>query len=163
VLSRTGINLNHCLAILGTTINEVGFIEAVRCCPDAPGVGHPGEAVRRRCRPFVEEYFLITEPRLILPLGLTATASCLEVAFGQRPCTLEAVVGTPREWSARWGVCWILPLFHPSPVNGARWRRNKLYLQRFLRAAGTPWQRGARPGKTCKRAAISPKPRAGGC
>jgi hypothetical protein len=36
------------------------------------------------------------------------------------------------EWLAPWGSCWIVPLYHPSPVNGGRWRRNKLYLQRFL-------------------------------
>jgi hypothetical protein len=57
----------------------------------------------------------------------------VEPAFARRPATLEAVVGTALEWSAPWGSCWIVPLYHPSPANGARWRRNKLYLQRFLK------------------------------
>ena len=69
----------------------------------------------------------------MLPLGLPATASCLEVAFARRPATLEAVVGKAWEWPAPWGSCWILPLYHPSPVNGGRWRRNKLYLRKFLK------------------------------
>jgi uracil-DNA glycosylase family 4 len=133
VLSRTGANLNDCLTVLGTVIENVGFIEAVRCRPSQPGSWHPPETVRRHCRSFLENHLLITEPSLVLPLGLVATASCIEVAFGERPSTLEAVVGTALEWSATWGICWIIPLYHPSPVNGARWRRNKLYLKRFLR------------------------------
>jgi uracil-DNA glycosylase family 4 len=115
VLSRTGVNLNACLAVLGTTIDEVGFIEAVRCRPDRAGSWHPAAPVRRRCRPFLDKHLLLTEPRLILPLGLTATASCMEVAFGRTPATLEAVVGMPQEWPAPWGPCCILPLYHPSP------------------------------------------------
>jgi uracil-DNA glycosylase len=97
--------------------------------------------VRRRCRPFLERHLLLTEPWLVLPLGLTATASCLEVAFARRPLTLEAVVGMSWEWSAPWGSCWILPLYHPSPVNGGRWRHNKLYLRRFLKKNPGPARR----------------------
>jgi uracil-DNA glycosylase len=67
-------------------------------------------------------------------MGLTAAASCLEVVFARRPARLEAVVGTSWEWPATWGPRWILPLYHPSPANGSRWRRNKLYLRRFLKA-----------------------------
>jgi len=66
-------------------------------------------------------------------LGLTASRSCLEVAFAKTPVTLEAVVGKPREWPAPWGLCWILPLYHPSPANGARWRRNPRYVKRLLK------------------------------
>jgi uracil-DNA glycosylase family 4 len=138
VLSRTGVNLNDCLAVLGTTIEDVGFIEAVRCRPDEPGPWHPGESVRRRCRPFLERHLRLTEPRLILPLGLTATTSCLEVAFAHRPASLQAVVGTSWEWAAPWGCCWIVPLYHPSPANGARWQRNKLYLQTLLKERVDP-------------------------
>jgi uracil-DNA glycosylase family 4 len=134
VLSRTGVNLNDCLAVLGTAIEDVGFVEAVRCRPDQPGPWHPPEPVRRNCRPFLERHLLVTEPRLVLPLGLTAAASCLEVAFARRPSTLEAVVGTALEWSAPWGDCWILPLYHPSPVNGARWPLNVQFLREFLEA-----------------------------
>ena len=39
----------------------------------------------------------------------------------------------------------ILPLYHPSPVNSPRWRRNKLYLERFLKQRShPPPARGAR-------------------
>jgi uracil-DNA glycosylase family 4 len=112
---------------------DVGFVEAVRCRPDQLGAWHPGEHVRRHCRPFLVSHLLVAEPQLVLPLGLTATASCMEVAFARRPTTLEAVVGKCWQWPAPWGACSILPLYHPSPVNGPRWRRNKLYLERFLK------------------------------
>ena len=135
VLSATGVNLNDCLAVLGTAIEDVGFVEAVRCRPETPGPWHPGEPERRQCRRFLERHLVATEPRLVLPLGLTATASCMEMAFALRPSTMEAVVGKPSEWPAPWGSCWILPLYHPSPANGVRWRHNKLYLQRFLEAS----------------------------
>jgi uracil-DNA glycosylase family 4 len=150
VLSRTGGNLNDCLAVLGTTIGDVGFIEAVRCRPTTPGAWHPSEPVRRHCRRFLETHLLVTQPRLVLPLGLTATASCLEVAFARRPASLEVVVGKTSECSAPWGPCWILPLYHPSPVNGARWRRNKLFLQTFLkeRLDAEPWMGGGAAAHT---------------
>jgi uracil-DNA glycosylase family 4 len=138
VLSRTGVNLNDCLIVLGTTIQDVGFVEAVRCRPDQSGSWHLGVQVRRHCRPLLDRHLLATEPRIVLPLGLTAAPSCMEVAFARTPATLEAVVGKSWEWSAPWGPCWILPLYHPSPVNGARWLRNKLYLQRFLNEPSGP-------------------------
>jgi uracil-DNA glycosylase family 4 len=121
------------LAVLRTNIDEVGFVEAVRCRPDRSGPWRPGDPVRRRCRPFLEKHLLVTEPRLVLPLGLVAAASCLEVAFGETPATLEQVVGRAWGWLAPWGTCLILPLYHPSPANGARWRRNRTFLRRFLK------------------------------
>jgi uracil-DNA glycosylase family 4 len=138
LLSRTGANLNDYLAVLGTAIEHVGSVEAVRRRPDKPGSWHSGEPVRRRCRPFPERHLLVTRPRLVLPLGLTATASCMEVAFATRPATLDTVVGTAWQWCAPWGPCWILPLYHPSPANGARWHRNKGYLLRFAKARSDP-------------------------
>jgi uracil-DNA glycosylase len=56
--SRTGANLNDCLAVLGTAIEEVGFIEAVRCRPEEPGSWHPRGPVRRRCLPFLERHLV---------------------------------------------------------------------------------------------------------
>jgi uracil-DNA glycosylase len=69
----------------------------------------------------------------VLPLGLPATASCLEVAFARAPPPLDAVVGTAWEWAAPWGPCGVLPLYHPSPANAARWPRNRRSRQRFGR------------------------------
>jgi uracil-DNA glycosylase family 4 len=132
ILSKSGVNVNPCLAVLGTAIDAAGFVEAVRYWPDEPGPWRPPKRVRRHCLPFLDQHLRITRPRLILPIGLVASASCFEVAFAQTPATLEAVVGKAREWSAPWGSCWIVPLYHPSPANGARWRRNTLYLRRLV-------------------------------
>jgi hypothetical protein len=60
VLSQTGVNLNECLAVLGTPIMDLGFVESVRCRPDQPGAWHSGERARRRCRPFLERHLLVT-------------------------------------------------------------------------------------------------------
>ena len=132
------VNRTAHLPILGTRIIEVDFIEAFRCDPDHPGPWHPAEPVRQHCRQFLETHLIVTEPRLDLPLGLAAAASCMEVAFAQTPAPLEAVVGIPRDWLAPWGPCWILPLYHPSPANGTHWPRNKLYLRRFLKECPEP-------------------------
>jgi hypothetical protein len=78
LLSRTAANLNTCLAVLGTSVEHVGFTEAIRYRSDHPRPWHPGKLVCQRSRPFLEGHFLIVEPRLVLPLGLTATASCLD-------------------------------------------------------------------------------------
>jgi hypothetical protein len=80
------------------------------------------------------DHLLVTQPRLVLPLGLTATASCLEVTLQWRPKNLAGVVGVALEWTPAWGSCWILPLYHPSPANGGRWPRNGQHLQEFLAA-----------------------------
>jgi uracil-DNA glycosylase family 4 len=131
-LSRTGANLNKCLTILGTAIERVGFVEAVRCRPSSPAAWRSGERVRQRCRGFLLDHFLATKPTLVLPLGLIAALSCLEVTVGRRPDSLDAVVGVAVEWAAPWGCCWILPLFHPSPANGGRWPHNMQCLREFL-------------------------------
>src|SRR5262249_21019113 len=133
-LSQTGVNLNRCLAVLGTTIECVAFVEAVKCRPSGPEAWHPGEFVRQRCSRFLLDHLLVTQPQLVLPLGLTATASCLEVTLGWRPASLAAAVGVALEWAAPWGSCWIIPLYHPSPANGGRWPRNVQYLRKFLEA-----------------------------
>ena len=133
-LSRTGANLNRCLAVLGTRIERVGFVEAVRCRPSTNDPWHPGERVRQICRQFLLEHLLAVRPRLVLPLGLVATASCMKVTVGWRPATLDAIAGVPVEWAAPWGLCWIVPLYHPSPANAGRWPWNVQHLREFLAA-----------------------------
>jgi uracil-DNA glycosylase family 4 len=133
-LSRTGVNLNRCLAVLGTNIECVSFVEAIRCRPSGQEAWRPGECVRQRCSRFLLDHLLVTQPRPVLPLGLIATASCLEVTVGGRAGNLDAVVGVAAEWVAPWGPCWILPLYHPSPANGGRWPRNERFLREFLEA-----------------------------
>lgn len=51
-LSRTGVNLNRCLAVLGSTIDRVGFVEAVKCRPSS-AAWRPGERVRQQVPPFL--------------------------------------------------------------------------------------------------------------
>jgi uracil-DNA glycosylase family 4 len=130
-LSQTGINLNTCLAVLGTRIEDIGFVEAVRCRPPRAGSWSPGNRLRKRCLPYLREHVQATNPRLILPLGWTATASCLEIAGRTGPGRLEEVVGRPLSWPVPWGICWILPLYHPSPANNGRWPVNRPFLSRF--------------------------------
>jgi uracil-DNA glycosylase len=76
----------------------------------------------------------VTKPSLVLPLGLIASASCLEVTLGMGIAHLEGVAGLVLEWPAPWGCCWVLPLYHPSPANGGRWPRNMQYLREFVEA-----------------------------
>jgi len=131
-LSRTGANLNHCLTLLGTRIEDVSFVEAVKCRPPVDSPWSPGNQVRQRCREFLRKYLFLTQPELILPFGRVATASCLEIAFETKQVKLEHIVGKPLEWDAPWSSCWILPLHHPSPANNGRWPANKQYLQMFV-------------------------------
>jgi uracil-DNA glycosylase family 4 len=133
-LSQTGINLNACLAVLGTRIEEIGFVEAVRCRPAHAERWSPGNRLRKRCLPYLRDHVQAAKPRLILPLGWTATASCLEIAGHLKPGQLEKVVGRPLSWTMPWGVCWILPLYHPSPANNARWPVNRTFLSRFAKS-----------------------------
>jgi uracil-DNA glycosylase family 4 len=132
-LSRAGVNLNQCLAILGTSVERAGFVEAVKCRPGGSEAWRPTERVRQRCRHFLFDYLLVTQPRLVLPLGLTATASCLEVTFQSRPKNFATVVGVALEWIPAWGSCWILPLYHPSPANSGRWPSNLRFLRKFVK------------------------------
>ncbi len=132
-LSRTGANLNRCLAVLGTCIEEVSFAEAVKCRPAEPGNWHPGERVRQHCRRFLSEQLSALRPRLVLPLGRTATTSCLELASAGSLAAFGDAVGKPYGWVAPWGHCWILPLYHPSPANNARWPANERFLRQLVR------------------------------
>ena len=133
-LSQTGVNLNRCLDVLGTAIERVGFIEAVRCRPKGLEEWHPGERVRQRCRGFLLDHLFGMRPSLVLPLGRVAAASCLEVIGGRRPTNLNAVVGVALKWAAAWGPCWILPLYHPSPANSGRWPCNLRHIREFIKS-----------------------------
>lgn len=130
-LSRTGANLNECLAALNAKVETVGFVEAVRCRPSGTAAWRPGERARRKCLPFLVEHLRLTQPRLVLPIGQIAVASCLEVAFGAQTARLEDVVGEVKVWHSSWGQTWIVPLYHPSPANYGRWPKNKAFLTNF--------------------------------
>jgi uracil-DNA glycosylase family 4 len=114
------------------TLEDVCFIEAVRCRPKRAGPWHPSDIVRQRCRRFLVDELPILRPRFVLPLGTTATISCLEAVHARRAGALQDVAGTAIEWAAPWGQCWIVPLYHPSPANNGRWPENKRFLQRFV-------------------------------
>jgi uracil-DNA glycosylase family 4 len=130
-LSRTGANLNECLAALNANLESVGFVEAVRCRPSSSASWRPSDRVRRKCLPFLAEHFRLTQPLFILPIGQVAAASCLEIAFGTAPAKLEDVVGKAASWQSPWGQAWVLPLYHPSPASNSRWPQNKEFLASF--------------------------------
>lgn len=132
-LSRTGHNLNECLAALNAKVETVGFVEAVRCRPSNSARWRPSDRVRRKCLPFLAEHLRLTQPRLILPMGQAAAASCLEIAFGAPSAKLEDVAGKVHFWHSTWGQSWIIPLYHPSPANSARWPKNMAFLTSFAK------------------------------
>jgi uracil-DNA glycosylase family 4 len=124
VLSRTGRNLARILEAIGTTVDEITYVEAVKCRPGEACAWTPGESTRRRCLPFLEAQILAVRPRLILALGVVATASCFEIAGIRlpRPFRLGGVVGRVERWRTPWcRPCLVVPLYHPSSANGGRW------------------------------------------
>ncbi len=126
VLSRTGRNLERCLAVLGLRVEDVFYVEAVKCRPARARSWRPDERTRRQCRSLLEQQILALKPRVVLALGSAATMSCLEIAgacAGNAP-RMADLVGSVVTWRAVWGECAIVPLYHPSSANNGRWPRN---------------------------------------
>jgi uracil-DNA glycosylase family 4 len=135
-LSLTGRNLNRCLTELGLTIDDVFYVEAVKCRPDIGTSWFPSERIRRKCGVFLQKQIAALKPSLIIPLGVIATRSCLEVLVGVRCYSTTNFVGKPIECTGEWGNSWILPIYHPSPANNHRWPHNIKFLKAFAKRSG---------------------------
>src|SRR5262249_33592059 len=118
---------------LGTCLEEVCFVEAVKCRPDRRLRWSPNARMRIKCMRFLREQVSAIRPQVILPLGAKATRSCLDIAGQQMKGGISAVAGTILRWIAPWVDCVILPLYHPSPANCSRWMTNKSILRKFRR------------------------------
>jgi uracil-DNA glycosylase family 4 len=102
VLSRTGWNLTQILREIGASIDEVSYVDAVKCRPREVCTWKPGEGTRLRFRPLLEEQILALRPRLLVALGAVATTCCFEIAdLRLRPVVrLRDVVGRVATWRA---------------------------------------------------------------
>jgi uracil-DNA glycosylase family 4 len=142
VLSRTGKNLQECLDVVRLRLDDVFYVEAVKCRPRSSDPWRPTERVRIPCKVFLDQQLAAVEPSLVLALGVTATLSCVEVAAGStmRPRPLSRVVGRIFAWDAPWGECIIVPLYHPSSANNPRAAANKRLLMRVAHYLVMPEQ-----------------------
>jgi DNA polymerase len=101
-VGRSGRLLDQLLADVGLDRAGVAVLNTVKCRP--PGNRPPTRTETAACRGWTEQQLALIGPRLVVPLGLSATRWFLG------PTTLTAVRG--RVQSAR-GYD-VLPTFHPS-------------------------------------------------
>jgi uracil-DNA glycosylase family 4 len=138
-LSRTGSNLNDCLAVLGVSIEDVSFVEAVKCRPRDDLPWQPHCRARKQCSRFLREQLLIIRPELVLPLGFAASASCFHIAFGEIGVKRGDVAGKIRKW------CSLRELQNPARVSLLFCKQD----QGIASAAGPSWTAAMRGCNLC--------------
>jgi uracil-DNA glycosylase family 4 len=106
-VGRSGQLLDRLLADVGVARADVAVLNTAKCRP--PGNRPPSSAESRRCRGWTERQLALLDPRVVVPLGLSATRWFLG------PTTLAAVRGRVHE-AGGWRV---LPTYHPSAA--LRW------------------------------------------
>lgn len=103
-VGRSGQLLDVLLADAGLARADVSILNVLKCRPPGNRPPRPDEA--GRCRPWLDRQLALLQPRVVVPLGLTATRWFL----GRRAATLTAVRGHPHEVDGRQ----VLPTYHPS-------------------------------------------------
>jgi len=102
-VGRAGQLLDGVLAEAGLDRGAVAVLNVLKCRPPGNRAPRPEEVAH--CRPWLQRQLALLAPRVVVPLGLTAT-----VWFLGRGVTLGAVRGRVHEV----GGLRVLPTYHPS-------------------------------------------------
>lgn len=104
-LIPSGIVLQKLLKIIDYTLDDIYFLEAVKCYPkDRKYL----KECSSNCKKYLLEQLQIINPRIILPLGVTATES-LNIKCNK----FKEVVGK----SFNYNGFEVIPVYHPSPIS----------------------------------------------
>ncbi len=112
-LLPSGVVLQKLLKIIGYTLDDIYFLEAVKCYPkDRKYL----KACSDNCRKFLLSQLQIINPQMILTLGDIATRSLLEIKYSK----FADVVGQCFEYNGYD----VIPIYHPSPISPLSYNGN---------------------------------------
>ncbi|HEU5098547.1 MAG TPA: uracil-DNA glycosylase [Roseiflexaceae bacterium] len=99
---------------------------AVRCCPPANRTPTPRE--QANCAPFLAAELAAIDPRIVVPIGLTALQAVARHYQFAIPSTIRPLHATPIEQARRV----IVPLIHPSRISRAQIEAFMMTMRRVM-------------------------------
>ena len=112
-LIPSGIILEKLLNIIDYTLEDIYFLEAIKCFPkDKKFLKY----CSNNCRQYLIEQLLIINPQIILTLGEVATKSLLDNKY----CKFSNIVGQ----SFNYNEFDVIPIYHPSPISPLSYKGN---------------------------------------
>lgn len=112
-VGSAGRLLDTLLSHIGLGRSEVYITNVVKCRP--PGNRRPKSGEVRSCTPYLDEQLAVISPRVIAPMGNSATSHMLR-RFGLGRASIGEIHGRPFEVEAPWGRAVLFPLYHPAAV-----------------------------------------------
>ncbi len=112
-VGSAGRMLDQFLRHVGLERGDVYITNIVKCRP--PGNRRPRSDEILTCTPYLEKQLDIISPRILAPLGNSATGYIMK-QFGLKRSRIGEVHGKIVPAEAPWGPVVILPLFHPAAV-----------------------------------------------
>lgn len=111
-LIPSGKILAKLLNNIGMSLEDTSFVEAVKCYPLNRGCLH---SCIKNCRPYLTRQLSLFQPKVVLPLGETATR-----ALGLNFKKFREVAGKVFEVDGYT----VIPIYHPSPASPVGYSNN---------------------------------------
>ncbi len=115
---------------VGMRIEDITFVELIKCFPIGDKMRNPRRSETENCRLWLERQIDILRPKAIVPMG----KECYEFFRRKRVSSLSACVEKGERVSYR-GVP-VIPMFHPSGANQKHNWRNVAVLRRIAEEFG---------------------------
>lgn len=117
-LTASGKIMNKLLQILDLKLEDVSFIEAIKCYPISR---NNLNICKANCYNYLERQILLLNPEIILTLGDTATRSVLR---NLKYNNFSEVVGKELTIEINKIQYIIIPIYHPSPISPKGYKDN---------------------------------------
>ena len=112
-LLTSGVVLQKLLKIIDYTLDDIYFLEAVKCFPKDKKYL---KECSNNCRKYLLRQLQIINPQMILALGDVATRSLLEMKYSK----FADVVGQCFDYNG----FDVIPIYHPSPISPLSYNGN---------------------------------------
>ena len=121
-LLPSGVVLQRLLRIIDYDLEDTYFLEAIKFYPvDRKYLKKCCE----NCRDFLKCQISVINPKIILPLGDTATRSLLDIKYKK----FKDVVGQEFDYNGHS----VIPIYHPSPISPMSYKGNEEIFEKTIK------------------------------
>ena len=118
----SGVVLQRLFEIIDYNLDDVYFLEAIKCYPRARKYL---KECSQNCRKYLTEQLQSINPKLVLPLGDTATKTLLDIKY----CKFGDVVGKSFDFNG----LEVIPIYHPSPISPLSYNGNEAIFESVIK------------------------------
>jgi uracil-DNA glycosylase family 4 len=112
-VGSAGKLLNRILDEIGLNRGDIYITNIVKCRP--PGNRRPNQGEVEECATHLDKQLSLIEPRVIVPMGNSATGYFLK-RHGLRRHTIGSIHGHVLPIKAAWGDAKLYPIYHPAAI-----------------------------------------------